>query len=132
MLTCRSNLLIALSAFARRRFIDEDSILAPTKQSIIMQDNYSYVYILTNFTNKVLYVGCTGRELKERIWQHKEKAVDGFTKRYNVNKLVYFELFEDLEVALNREVQIKGGSRANKIKLISGLNPTWKDLYEYI
>lgn len=95
-----------------------------------MQDKYSYVYIMTNYANTTLYTGSTGTELKGRIWNHKQKLVEGFTKRYNINKLVYYEVFEDLEAALNREKQIKGGSRANKIKLIKSMNPTWKDLYE--
>jgi putative endonuclease len=97
-----------------------------------MQNMYSYIYILTNYKNSVIYTGSTGRELKERIWQHKEKLVEGFTKRYNVNKLVYYEVCEDLISALNREARIKAGSRADKIKLIEGFNPDWKDLYEIL
>lgn len=95
-----------------------------------MRDRYSYVYIMTNYTNTTFYTGSTGTELKERIWKHKQKIVPGFTKRYNINKLVYYEVFEDLEAALNREKQIKSGSRADKIKLIENTNPTWKDLYD--
>ncbi|MEO8065884.1 MAG: GIY-YIG nuclease family protein [Candidatus Doudnabacteria bacterium] len=94
-----------------------------------MQDKYSYVYILTNYTNTVLYTGSTGKELRERVWEHKEKLVEGFTKHYNVNKLVYYEVFGDLEAALNRESQIKAGSRAKKVKLIECMNPEWNDLY---
>jgi|SRR3989344_1663667 len=95
-----------------------------------MDDRNSYVYILTNYTNTTLYTGSTGIELKQRVWQHKNKLVEGFTKRYNINKLVYYEVFEDLEAALNREAQIKSGSRADKIKLIESINPTWRDLYD--
>jgi len=95
-----------------------------------MQDNQSFVYIITNYTNTVLYTGATSKNLKERIWEHKEKIIKGFTKRYNINKLVYYEVFGDLQYALEREHQIKGGSRVDKIKLIEEMNPNWKDLYE--
>src|ERR1044071_1118400 len=95
-----------------------------------MHEKYSYVYIMTNFTNTVLYTGATGRELKERIWEHREGVVKGFTKRYQIKKLVYYEVFEDLFIALERERQIKAGSRAKKIQLVEGFNPEWKDLYE--
>jgi putative endonuclease len=95
-----------------------------------MQDKLSFVYILTNYTNTVLYTGSTGVNLKERIWQHKEKVVKSFTARYNVSKLVYYEVFGDLYLALEREKQIKAGSRAKKIKLIENMNPEWKDLYD--
>src|SRR3954469_8850736 len=95
-----------------------------------MDDRNSYIYILTNYTNSVLYTGSTGIELKQRVWQHKEKVVEGFTKRYNVTKLVYYEVFEDLYAALEREKQIKAGSRADKTKLIESMNPDWRGLYE--
>ena len=88
------------------------------------------IYILTNKVNTVLYVGVTGKGIKARIWEHKQKLVEGFTKRYNIDKLAYFEVCEDIEQAIAREKQIKGGSRAKKIKLIESMNPDWKDLYE--
>ena len=87
-----------------------------------------YIYIVTNQHNTVLYTGVTS-DLQKRIYEHKEKVVEGFTKRYNVNKLVYYEIFEDIENAILREKQIKGGSRAKKIKLIEGVNGKWRDLY---
>lgn len=95
-----------------------------------MDDRNSYVYILANYTNTTLYTGSTGVELKERVWQHKQNIPGSFTSRYNVNTLVYFEVFGDLELALNRGKQIKSGSRANKIKLIESINPTWRDLFD--
>ncbi len=95
-----------------------------------MHDKYSYIYILTNYTNSVLYTGSTGVELKQRIWQHREKTFRGFTARYNFTKWVYYEVFEDLYAALEREKQIKAGSRADKVKLIERMNPEWKDLYD--
>lgn len=86
-----------------------------------------YVYILTNTYNKVLYTGMT-RDLEGRVSQHKEGTGKSFTRRYNVNKLVYFEVFDDVLHAIQREKQIKAGSRESKIKLIEGMNPDWRDL----
>ena len=85
------------------------------------------IYILTNQNNTVLYTGVTNN-LPRRVYEHKAKLVDGFTKRYNVNKLVYYEVFEQVENAIFREKQIKGGSRAKKIALIKSMNPKWSDL----
>jgi putative endonuclease len=87
-----------------------------------------YVYILTNFKNTVLYTGVTGA-LRERVHQHREKLVEGFTKRYNIWKLVYFEEGDDAMAAIEREKQIKAGSRADKIALIQEENPRWRDLW---
>jgi len=88
-----------------------------------------FVYILTNKRHTVLYVGVTS-DLMKRIYQHRKKLVPGFTSRYNVDKLVYYEVFDDAYTAISREKQIKGGSRAKKIDLINGMNPQWLDLYE--
>jgi putative endonuclease len=96
-----------------------------------MSDRRSFIYILTNSVNTVLYTGVTG-DLKKRIWQHKEKQADGFTRRYNVTKLVYYEVFDNVVTAIEREKQIKGGSRQKKIDLVNGLNPDWHDLYDEI
>ena len=89
---------------------------------------YYYVYIMSNPHNRVLYTGVTN-DIEVRASQHKEKAVNSFTKRYNVTKLVYFEVFDDIEAAIAREKQIKGGSRRKKIALIEDMNPKWRDLY---
>jgi putative endonuclease len=86
---------------------------------------------MTNKNNKVLYTGITN-DLKRRVYEHKEKFVAGFTKKYNVSKLVYYEVFEDSENAILREKQIKAGSRQKKIDLINGMNKEWRDLYEEI
>ncbi|HYE09469.1 MAG TPA: GIY-YIG nuclease family protein [Patescibacteria group bacterium] len=91
----------------------------------------SYVYILTNKMNTVLYTGVTN-DLVRRIYKHKEKLVDGFTKKYNVNKLVYYETFNDIKSAIQREKQIKGITRQKKIDLINTINKNWKDLYQDI
>jgi len=90
-----------------------------------------FVYILTNENNKVLYTGVTN-DLKRRIHEHKTDVHEGFTKRYRVHKLVYFEIGEDAYGAISREKQIKGGSRQDKLDLINGFNPDWKDLYDEI
>jgi putative endonuclease len=84
---------------------------------------------MTNKTNKVLYTGVTN-DLKRRVYERKEELVEGFTKRYNIVKLVFFEVCEDIESAILREKQIKGGSRQKKIDLINSMNTEWQDLYE--
>lgn len=89
------------------------------------------VYIMTNKHNNVLYTGVTGN-LKARTISHKEKLLKGFTSRYNVEKLVYFEWCDEPLVAIAREKQIKAGSRKKKVELIEKMNPEWKDLYETI
>jgi putative endonuclease len=93
-----------------------------------MQKQY-YVYIMTNKSNTVLYTGVTS-DLKMRVYQHREKLADGFTKRYNVEKLIYYEVFRDTKNAITREKQIKSGSRAKKVALIDAVNPKWQDLYD--
>ncbi|EDK26662.1 endo/excinuclease amino terminal domain protein [Vibrionales bacterium SWAT-3] len=87
------------------------------------------VYIMTNRTNSVLYVGVTGN-LKRRTWLHKAGEVDGFTKKYNVHKLVYFEVFEDFRAAIEREKQLKRWNRTWKDNLINKRNPSRRDLYD--
>ena len=89
------------------------------------------VYILTNINNTPFYIGVTSN-LPKRIWEHKNKFVDGFTKKYNVDKLGYFEVFEDITKAIEREKQLKAGSRQKKIDLIEKNNKEWKDLYNEI
>ncbi|MDH3975869.1 MAG: GIY-YIG nuclease family protein [Deltaproteobacteria bacterium] len=88
-----------------------------------------YVYIMTNKHNRVLYTGVTNN-LQRRIYEHKGKLVKGFTTKYNINKLVYYEVFEDSYNAISREKQIKAGSRKKKLVLIETMNPEWKDLYD--
>lgn len=90
--------------------------------------NY-YVYIITNFTNSTLYIGVTNN-LERRLYEHKNKLVDGFSKRYNFNKLVYFEETTSIETAIEREKQLKSWKRDKKETLIKNINPTWKDLSE--
>ncbi|MGV8058210.1 MAG: GIY-YIG nuclease family protein [Smithellaceae bacterium] len=86
-----------------------------------------YVYIMTNKTNSVLYTGVTN-DLLRRVYEHKNKLVEGFTKKYNVDKLVFYEVCKNVNSAIAREKQIKGGSRAKKIKLIENVNNSWNDL----
>ncbi|MFH1533479.1 MAG: GIY-YIG nuclease family protein [Nitrospirota bacterium] len=89
---------------------------------------YYCVYIITNFRNTVLYTGVTGN-LVARIYHHKNKSVSSFSSTYNVEKLVYYEVYEDVKEAIKREKQIKAGSRKKKLNLINKFNPSWKDLY---
>ena len=89
--------------------------------------NY-FIYILTSDTG-TLYTGVTNN-LEKRIYQHKHKLIDGFTKKYNITRLVYFEETTDINAAIQREKEIKGWRRSKKIELIKTSNPTWKDLAE--
>ena len=90
-----------------------------------------YVYLMTNFTNSMIYTGVTGY-LKRRVYEHREKLVPGFTRRYEVWKLVYFEVSDNRTAAIEREKQIKGGSPRRKEALVKSTNPLWRDLHEEI
>ena len=85
------------------------------------------VYIMTNYSQSSLYIGVT-RNLQKRVWEHKNKVVAGFTKKYNINKLVYYELTDSIETAINREKQLKRWHRDWKINLIKEMNPEFRDL----
>ncbi|MBX0290460.1 GIY-YIG nuclease family protein [Hymenobacter sp. HSC-4F20] len=93
--------------------------------------NQYYIYILTNQNRTVLYTGVTN-ELKRRVGEHKAGIHPGFTKKYNVQQLVYFETYPDIRAAIDREKQLKGGSRQKKLDLINGFNRTWQDLFEQL
>jgi len=86
-----------------------------------------YIYILTNDRQTVLYVGCTN-DLQKRLVHHKRRLIPGFTKKYNVHRLVYFERLPDMDAARRRERQLKGLSRAKKEALISAVNPDRREL----
>ena len=88
--------------------------------------NQYYVYIMTN-KSKTLYTGITNN-LQRRVYEHKQKLIPGFTSKYNINQLVYYEITSDINVALSREKQIKGWLRSKKIALIESMNPEWRDL----
>jgi putative endonuclease len=90
-----------------------------------------YVYIITNDRNTVLYVGVTN-DLVKRIYEHKNKQVSSFSNKYNLNKLVYYEVLEDIKAAIEREKQLKAGNRMKKEDLINKFNPEWRDLYSDI
>lgn len=91
----------------------------------------AYVYILSNKRNGTLYVGVTSNLVK-RIFEHKEKVVNGFSAKYNLNLLVYYEEWWNIEEAIQREKQLKAGNRKKKLSLIESINPDWKDLSEYL
>ena len=88
-------------------------------------------YILANKPNGTLYVGVTS-ELPKRVWQHKNDLAEGFTRKYQIHLLVWYEHHETMESAINREKQLKSGSRQKKIELIETTNPAWADLYDNI
>jgi putative endonuclease len=90
-----------------------------------------YVYILASRKNGTLYIGITS-SLVKRVWEHKEKLVKSFTSKYNIDRLVYYEIFDDPENAIKREKRLKEYKRQWKIDLIEKNNPEWKDLYEEI
>ncbi|MDO8264151.1 MAG: GIY-YIG nuclease family protein [Gallionella sp.] len=94
-------------------------------------DKQPAVYILANRRNGTLYAGVTSNLVK-RIWEHKSDLVEGFTHRYAVHMLVYYELLDTMDAAITREKQIKAGSRAKKLQLIESMNIGWKDLYDSI
>ena len=94
-----------------------------------MRAKHYFVYILANGPDGVLYTGMTN-DLKRRVFEHKSKAGGGFTVRYNVDRLIYFEVFDDSLAAITREKQIKAGPRKKKVELIEGVNPQWVDLYD--
>jgi putative endonuclease len=90
------------------------------------------VYILANYNSRVLYVGVTSN-LVRRVYEHKNHLEENsFTNKYDINKLVYYEFFEDITLAITREKQIKAGSRKKKLDLINSFNPEWKDLYSQL
>ena len=90
-----------------------------------------FTYIMTSRKNTVIYTGATNN-LYSRIYEHRYKVNPGFSARYNTEKLVYYECFYEVELAFEREAQIKSWSRKKKIKLIESVNPTWRDLYDEI
>jgi putative endonuclease len=88
-----------------------------------------WVYFLSNRPNGTLYVGVTAN-LSRRVWEHREGLIRGFTKRYGLTRLVYYELYDDIRIAIQRERNIKHWPRAWKVRLILDMNPDWSDLYE--
>jgi putative endonuclease len=96
-----------------------------------LTDKNYYLYIVASKRNGTLYIGVTG-DLIKRIYEHKQNVVDGFTKKYNIHNLVYYETYGDIEEAILREKQIKKWNRKWKIQIIEENNPEWKDLYKTI
>jgi len=90
-----------------------------------------FVYIITNIKNTTLYIGITNNLIR-RVWEHKQKLVEGFTKKYNLTKLVYYEIFDDPMTAITREKTLKNLLRRRKEELIISKNPQWTDLYPEI
>jgi putative endonuclease len=94
-----------------------------------MRDGNYYVYIVTNKNHSVLYIGITG-DLEGRLHEHREKLLEGFTKQYQANKLLFYEDYPDPRSAIAREKQLKGWRRSKKIALIATMNPRWNDLFD--
>lgn len=93
----------------------------------MLKENHYYVYLLSSWNHRVMYVGFTN-DLKRRVYEHQKKLVKGFTEKYNVNKLVYFEETRDVIAAIAREKEIKKWRREKKNSLVLKMNPEWKDL----
>jgi putative endonuclease len=104
------------------------NVLRKNRHRITMRIHLYYVYILTNAHHSVLYVGVTN-DLERRCFEHRQKKIKGFTQKYNVDKLIYFERFDFIDLAIAREKQIKGYSRSKKIALIDQFNKDWRELY---
>ena len=98
---------------------------------LVDMDGQPAIYIMASKRNGTLYIGVTS-DLKKRVWEHREGAVDGFTKKYNVHMLVYYELFDEMYDAITREKRLKKWNRAWKIRLIEEKNPGWHDLWNQI
>jgi len=94
---------------------------------MVFEGTNAFVYIMTNFTRSVLYVGVTNN-LSRRVYEHKNKLIEGFTKHYNVTQMVYYETYESITDAIQREKMIKKKSRKGKIRLIEKMNENWTDL----
>ena len=94
-------------------------------------EKQSFIYIMTNTNNTTLYIGVTNNIIR-RVYEHRNKLVKGFTSKYNLTKLVYYEMFDDIINAITREKYLKGKKRDFKLSLINNFNPEWKDLYEDI
>jgi putative endonuclease len=97
--------------------------------SALLMSKQSYVYIMTNKDNRVLYTGVTS-DLIKRVYQHRKGEIRGFTQQYKIKKLVFYEVHGDIYNAITREKQIKAGSREKKEELINSMNPDWHDLYD--
>lgn len=100
-------------------------------RNLVPEEHAYYVYLLTNWNNSVMYIGVTN-DLKRRVYEHQNKLVKGFTEKYNVNKLVYYEQTNDVITALSREKEIKKWRREKKNNLVIQVNPNWNDLSETI
>ncbi len=109
---------------------DDGGVLSETLYHSPMQKG-GWVYIMTNRRSGTLYIGVTS-DLSRRAWQHREGLIDGFTKQYGLTRLVYYEWFDDIRLAIQREKTMKHWPRAWKVRLIHGMNPSWDDLYEIL
>lgn len=96
-----------------------------------MTEKKFYIYIMAKSRNSTFYVGVTS-DLSKRVWEHKNETVDGFTQKYGIKTLVYYEAFDDAENAIKREKRLKKWNRTWKMRVIEEMNPDWKDLYETI
>jgi len=125
----KTNCYPVIASEAKQSHSAQDRLRVAISGDNVAMDKQYYVYIMTNTMSTVLYTGVTN-DLKRRVYEHKEKLASGFTRKYNITKLVYCEVFEDIENAIWREKQIKAGSRRKKIELVNSMNREWRDLYK--
>jgi len=111
----------------RKQRDSEEPVISTEGRNLMPEEHRYYVYLLTNKSDKVMYVGVTNN-LQRRTYEHKTKVIAGFTKKYNVSKLVYFEETNDARSAIAREKEIKRWRREKKNHLVAAANPEWKDL----
>lgn len=107
------------------------AVISTAGRNLVSIEKRYYVYLLTNWNHRVMYVGVTN-DLRRRLYEHQDKLVKGFTEKYNVNKLVYYEETNDVTAAIAREKEIKKWRREKKNKLVFGVNPEWNDLSDQL
>jgi len=122
---------VTAPAFAASSFHERDAYVKLYYASTSMMEKHFFVYVLASRRNGTLYIGVTS-DILRRVWEHRSKAVPGFTATYGVTRLVYFEVHENAESAILREKRMKKWRRSWKVDLIESTNPTWRDLYAEI
>ena len=122
---------ILLNTYPRRVILERSECAVKDLGGYIRKQFMYYIYILTNKTNEVMNIGVTN-DLKRRLYEHRNQLIDGFTKKYNTHKLVYYETYENIKDAILREKKLKGLLRTRKNQLVETTNPNWNDLTDIL
>ena len=128
---CHTNPISCHTELSQESEVSQCNTISLTQNQIICSKYPAFVYIITNKTHTTLYIGVTSN-LQKRIYEHKNHLTKGFSDKYNCEKLVYFESFDNIEQAIEKEKYLKGKKRNFKENLINSINPQWLDLYEYL